>query len=188
MHQKKWVARKFNFKVFKRILVLSANYPHKNMSIIPSVIDSLINNHSFTDFKFIISQTKEKMRFDNKYDKYIEYLGYIPLEELPALYQSVDVLFLPTLLECFSTTYLEAMFMKVPIVTTEMSFAKNICDDAAVYFSPTSASSAAEQIYEVLNNENLRSKLISNGIENLNRFSDSMSRTKDFINIIKSTS
>lgn len=181
----KWVYKEFNFKSKNNILVLSANYSHKNLSIIPKVVDVLIQKLKFTDFKFVISQKKEVLKFEDEYDEYIEYLGYVSLDELPALYQSVNLLFLPTLLECFSTTYLEAMFMKVPIVTTDLSFARNICSDAAIYFSPTSESSAAHCIHKVLINGNLKQMLIKKGLKNLERFPDSMSRTKDYIRIIR---
>lgn len=183
---KKWIKKYFNFGGKNNIFVLSANYPHKNLSIIPKVIDELVEKFEFTNFKFIISQTKDVLNFEDKYDEYIEYIGYVSLEELPGLYQSVNLLFLPTLLECFSTTYLEAMFMKVPIVTTDLSFARNICSEAAFYFSPTSEASAAKSIHEVLNNASLKNSLVESGTKNLERFPNSLGRTKEYIQIIRS--
>lgn len=182
----KWIFKDFKFNTDNRILVLSANYSHKNLSIIPKVIDELIQNLEYTNFKFVISQTKDVLKFEDKYDKYIEYVGFVSLEELPALYKSVNLLFLPTLLECFSTTYLEAMFMETPIVTTDLSFATNICSEAAIYFSPTSETSAAQSIHRVLNDNNLKQSLVKIGLKNVERYPRSMGRTKEYLKIFKS--
>ena len=63
-------------------------------------------------------------------------LGPVDLEDLPNVYRASDALFLPTLLESFSGTYLEAMHYGLPILTTDLDFARNICRDAALYFDP----------------------------------------------------
>ncbi len=43
---------------------------------------------------------------------------------------------MPTLLECFSASYLEAMYMKKIIFTSDLPFAHTVCKDAAFYFAP----------------------------------------------------
>ena len=167
------------------ILCLSANYPHKNLQIIPLVIDHLIQKHELDNFKFVVTSTKEELRFGNKYDDYIEYIGKIKVEMIPSLYQSASLLFLPTLLEVFSTTYLEAMFMKVPIVTTNLSFSQDICQNGAYYFDPLSVEDASEAIINVITDPILRETVISNASINLMRFGSSLERTKRYMQIIK---
>lgn len=179
-----WIEEKFDFKSSNVFLCLSANYRHKNLNILPDVIDSLIKDFNFIDFKFVVSVTKKELGFESKYDPYIEYLGRVPLEKLPALYNSVTVLFMPTLLEVFSTTYLEAMFMKVPIVASDMSFARDICNDSALYYGPTNAKEAALKLKLLSHNSKQRDKLIKLGEINLNRFGTSSNRTKKYLEII----
>ena len=65
------------------------------------------------------------------------------ITECPSLYEQADVMFQPTLLECFSATYPEAMKMQRPIVTTDIEFAHGLCGPAAHYYSPLSAEDAA---------------------------------------------
>lgn len=167
------------------ILCVSANYKHKNLNIIPKVIDNLLLLNNKLNFKFHISLNKEELNFDSKYDQYINYFGTVQLEDLPMIYSKMDVLFMPTLLETFSTTYLEAMFMKVPIVTSNLGFAKDICGDAALFCSPLDSLMYAEQLLLLYSNPLQREILISQGISNLDRFGTSMDRTNKYIHIIK---
>jgi len=185
LYEEKWGKRNFDFQAENIILCLSANYKHKNLDILPDVIDHLRNDFNFRNFKFVVSQSREELDFGDEYDSFIEYIGKVPLDELPALYQSVDLLFMPTLLEIFSTTYLEAMFMEVPIVTSDLSFAKDVCASGALYFDPMKASDCSESIFKVLTDKELSKKLVKEGQTNLKRFGNSMGRTKKYLEIIE---
>ena len=44
-------------------------------------------------------------------------VGGVDIRECPSLYEQCDFMFLPTLLECFSASYAEAMKMRRPILT-----------------------------------------------------------------------
>ena len=62
----------------------------------------------------------------------------IPQERLGEYFCAANVMFLPTLLESFSGTYLEAMQLDTPILTSDRDFAREVCGDAAEYFDPLS--------------------------------------------------
>lgn len=166
------------------IICITANYLHKNFKIIPQIIETLLKKN-FINFKFIISLTKEQADFEAKYDQYVEFVGRVPLEELPDLYSKVDVVFMPTLLEVFSATYLEAMFMKKPLISTDLSFARDICGDSALFFDPESADAAAEAFIKLNENKgDIISHYIEKGTENLKRFGNSLERTDAYLKII----
>ncbi|MGK6342943.1 glycosyltransferase family 4 protein [Chryseobacterium sp. DT-3] len=167
------------------LLCLSANYPHKNLEIIPNVIDEILKIDPDFDFKFHISLTEENLKVPDVYKKYINYLGRVDLNKLPSLFSKMDSLFMPTLLETFSTTYLEAMFMKVPIITSDMSFSRDICSDAAIYCDPVNSRQYAENIVNLSKDPFLKERLINNGINNLLRFGNSLDRTKEYLRIIE---
>lgn len=128
------------------ILFLTANYAHKNIQIIPQIIDEILQINKNINFKFYISVTKEELNFDEKYNHYIQYLGRVVQEKIPSLYSQMDIVLMPTLLEIFSTTYLEAMYMQVPIIASDMGFARDICWDSALFCSPLNAKDYAEKI------------------------------------------
>jgi glycosyltransferase involved in cell wall biosynthesis len=185
LNNKKW--KNFSFKKQSKlnILCLSANYPHKNLNIIPSIIDHLINQYDMKDFRFVLSLTKEELGFQDKYDEFIFYVGKVDIQQIPSLYQKIDFLFMPTLLEVFSTTYLEAMYMGKPIICSDMGFARYICKNSALYCSPLDAKEYASIIY-ILNNDNeLQKDLVKNGYKNLLRFGNSIDRTKSYLRIIE---
>ncbi|MFC4688700.1 glycosyltransferase [Epilithonimonas pallida] len=179
-----WKFKNFNFKSDINILYLTANYPHKNISIIPKIIDVLLNDYKLENFKFILSIKKEDLGFSDKYDNYIEYIGKVNIENVPSLYDQVDILFMPTLLEVFSTSYLEGMYMSKPIITSDMSFARDVCQDGAIYCDALDAGSYANAIITVISNEDIKNKLIENGLKNFKRFGSSMDRTKNYLRIL----
>ncbi len=167
------------------ILLLSANYPHKNLSIIPDVIRVLREKYLWNDFKFLLSVNKDDISFDDESNNFIEYLGVVKIESVPPLYQQIDVVFVPSLLEVFSTTYLEAMYMKKPIVASNMSFANDVCGNAAIFCDPLNPDSYAEAIYNIRENEQLKMNLIQEGIAKLERYGTSEERTLKYLNILE---
>jgi glycosyltransferase involved in cell wall biosynthesis len=166
------------------ILCLTSNYPHKNMNIIPKVIDAIKNKFNFYDFKFLITLEKDDLKFNNRYDSNIEYLGKIDLQKIPSLYNLCDIVFIPTLLEVFSATYLEAMLMKKPIVASDLGFSRDICGDAAIFCDPLNSEEYAKAIVDIVNNTQLSINLVNKGTENIKRFGTSMDRTNSYIRII----
>lgn len=73
-------------------------------------------------------------------------VGPVRQEDLSALYKHCDALLLPTLLESFSQAYVEAMHFGLPILTSDLDFAREICGDAALYFDPWSADSLKDAL------------------------------------------
>jgi glycosyltransferase involved in cell wall biosynthesis len=90
-------------------------------------------------------------------------IGPVPANERSRVYRSADAFILPTLLETFSFTYLEAMHFGLPILTSDRDFAHDRCQDAAVYFDPLNADSVAEAMASVMGSEGLRRQLVGNG-------------------------
>ena len=79
------------------------------------------------------------------------------------LYAQVDAVVLPTLLESFSATFVEAMALGVPIITSDRDFAHAICGDAAVYVDPTSPAEIAAAINDLARKPERREQLIARG-------------------------
>lgn len=63
-------------------------------------------------------------------------VGPVPFEQLGSYYTNSHALIMPTVLESFSATHVEAMQYGCPILTSDMDFARDVCGDAAVYFDP----------------------------------------------------
>lgn len=187
LNKDKWEKLQYDFPNTFNILCLTSNYPHKNIDIIPRVIDILKEKFGLSNFKFLITLEKCDININNEYDDYIEYLGKVPLINIPDLYNKSNIAFIPTLLEVFSATYLESMFMGIPIISSDMPFARDICEESAIYCSPIDPLQYAEAIYNLSKNSELYEDLVKKGKNNLLRFGGSMDRTKQYIDIIKRT-
>jgi len=162
------------------VLTITSPYIHKNITIIPKLVKILSKKETELNYKFHVTLPetgKEVNLFWDQVKKYdvhknIVNHGVIKISECVDLYNMSDIVFLPTLLETFSATYPEAMYMGKPIVTTNLDFAKDACGDAAIYFKPKSASDAAEKLYLVSKNKKLYNKLINNGFKQLESLPD----------------
>lgn len=170
-----------------RLLLFSAYYYHKNFEIIPRIIDELPENYR-DKIKFVLTLEKDvyKRVFAPEYYKSIYNVGPVKIEEGPSLYKECDAMFLPTLLECFSASYPEAMIMEKPIITTDLGFARSICGEAALYFSPLEPKDAAAKIVTVVSDPGIRQSLINNGRERLKLFLRPDERAREYLRICQS--
>jgi len=168
------------------LLTLSANYPHKNLRIIPSVARYLKEKHPDFRFRFVVSQPPEVLGLPAaEIPDWLLPLGVVSIRKCPSLYRQSTAMFLPTLVECFTASYPEAMRMRVPVVTADLSFAHGICGEAAEFFSPMDPASAGEAIYRVATDSGLRARLVAAGTERLQSFDDSRMRARKFIRLIE---
>ena len=167
-----------------RLLTLSAWYPHKNLSIIREVI-KLLNNSGYNSIKFIVTLPDidfKKLNINSENFAIIN-VGPVRIEEAPSLYNECDAMFLPTLLECFSASYVESMKMKKPILTSDMGFSRTVCNNAAIYFDPMNANDIASKIISLFNSKELQDKLIKNGKKRLGVFGSAKERARHYHDI-----
>lgn len=167
-----------------RLLSICGSYPHKNLSIIPKVIDCLKSSGYFS-FRFVLTiplYDYEKL-FPEKYRFDVINIGPISPSLAPQLYSECDVSFVPSLLECFTANFPESMIMKKPILASDLGFSHTICKDAALYFDPTDPENIANTIIQLYNNNNLSSQLIKNGIRRVSQFNLPEERALSYLEI-----
>lgn len=183
---KKWIERKLPDFDGTTMLTIAAPYPHKNLPITVAVVKKLKEKYSEFRFRFVMTLNPEELKgYDESLKEYFVFLGRVKIEECPSLYVQSDIMWMPTLLECFSGTYAEAMRMKTPIVTTDLGFAHGTCGDAAKYFSPLSANEAVDCIYEIATNKKIHNQLVENGQMQMKTFNNSEERASMLINILE---
>lgn len=169
------------------LLTITANYPHKNLSIYPRVIRYLRSAYPGFQFRFILTIPEELLASWNLQPSEREHvlcIGKVNVHQCPSLYRQSDFMFLPTLLECFSASYPEAMRMNVPILTSDLSFARGLCGEAACYFDPMSPSSIGDAIYLLANDHEAQKRLIRAGQIQLGRYDGFRDRTRKYLDII----
>lgn len=167
-----------------RALTLSALYTHKNLEIIRAVVDEFRRrDRSAPQFVLTIEQTDYDSVFGKSYTEEVVTVGPVPPSECPSLYEECDAMFLPTLLECFSASYPEAMILQKPILTSNLGFAQTVCQDAALYFDPLNASDIADQFKRLMDSDGLRDDLIEKGNQRVKTFNSAHQRAKAFLSI-----
>jgi glycosyltransferase involved in cell wall biosynthesis len=137
-----------------RALCLARYYTHKNVEVLLAVADRLVASGR-TDVGLFVtveaSQGSGAARFlrelaRNGRDRVLHNLGQIPMTHVRSCWGAAHALLLPTLLESFTNTYVDAMEAGVPIITSDLDFARTVCGAAACYVNPT----AADQIVSAL--------------------------------------
>lgn len=101
----------------------------------------------------------------------IEFLGHIDKSRLPEFYSRAEIFVFPSIRESFGHPIVEAMSCGVPILISNLSYAHEICGDAAVYFDPFNPKDIADKIIKVLENDGLKADLRRRSIERATRFS-----------------
>jgi glycosyltransferase involved in cell wall biosynthesis len=176
-----------------RILTFAGPYPHKNLDIIPDVARELINTYKINRIKFIVTLPENcsiwlSMQHFAKLKKvsdYIENRGVVPIVKGPELYNESHLQFMPTILETYSAVYPESLLMGIPIITTDMEFARDICGDAALYFKPKNYKDAALKIYQLISSKDTWDKIVSNGMQKKTSLITPDAKTAQYIDIIK---
>lgn len=90
-------------------------------------------------------------------------LGYLRDASLGKAYALADVLVQPSLVESGPLTMTEAMGVKTPVVVADRPYARDICEDAALFFDPRDPTHLVEQLTRVLREPSLRSTLVQRG-------------------------
>lgn len=169
-------------------LTVSTCYPHKNFGIIIDILRYLRKVHSEFKVRFVLTFTEKEMYVPEDVRDNFVFVGKVDVSDCPYLYEQCDLMFMPSLLECFSATYPEAMRMGKPIVTTDLEFAKGLCGESACYYSAIDPISAAEAIYKVASDKGYSQQLVNNGNCQLRMFDDYNTRMEKLIKILESIS
>lgn len=160
-----------------RILCFAAPYYHKRLDLLAPVAAEMVRRAPHLNFRFVVTLPRdcsiwielERSAQQLGVASFIENRGPVSLQDGPQLYQECQVCFMPTVLETFSASYPEAMAMERPMVTSDLSFARDVCREAAIYFQPNHVQDAAEKLLRVLGDASLRAELIRMGRDSLSR-------------------
>lgn len=145
-----------------KLFCLARYYPHKNLEMLVRVFDRF--RCELEDHVLVLTVSPEHGQGAERLLKTIDELGLGeqiinvgPLDQaqLASFYTNCDALLMPSFLESFSATYVEAMHFGCPILTSDLDFAREICGDAAIYFDPWNAESILSAIKRLASRSDL---------------------------------
>jgi len=109
---------------------------------------------------------------DNKIENKLMILNDVPFKDLPAIYQQADIFVYPSLFEGFGIPIIEALNSKIPVITTKGGVFSETGGFSSKYVEPDNIEKLSDAIISILEDQDLRKKMISEGLEYASKFND----------------
>jgi len=157
------------------ILYVGTIEPRKNLTALLEAFHHLLATH---DLRLVIVGKKgwlyegffRRLRELGLEDRVI-FTGYVPDEDLPAIYSAADLFVFPSLYEGFGLPVLEAMACGVPVICSNTSSLPEVAGDAALLVDPADVRALAGAIERVLTDEGKWREMRERGLQQAARFS-----------------
>jgi glycosyltransferase involved in cell wall biosynthesis len=131
------------------VLIPSAYYPHKNLEFIIELVASF----NLPEFEFFFCISSDHFnRLVKKYpllsvqSQQLKNLGQYSPRDAERIYSRADIVLLPSFLEVFSATYIEAMLFGKPLVVPRLDFVTMLCGQYPYYFEDNNLSSLKDAL------------------------------------------
>lgn len=111
---------------------------------------------------------KEKITFIKSK---LHFPGYLPSEDLPALYNGAFAFLFPSFSEGFGIPILEAMACGTPVITSKVSSIPEIAGDKAILINPRDEQAIAQELLHLEQDSNFYQTQINYGLERVKSFS-----------------
>lgn len=149
------------------IMYVGQQSDYKNVRRLGEAHQKLLSKHPDLHLvlvgKMDVAAERTKEYFESKHYKQIIFTGFARDDELNWLYTHSQAYVFPSLMEGFGLPGLEAMLKGTPVVSSDASCLPEIYESAAHYFDPLNTDDIARAINDVINDKDLRSRLISAG-------------------------
>lgn len=100
----------------------------------------------------------------------VRWLGFLPREELEAVYRGASVFVYPSLYEGFGLPVLEAMVRGLPVVTADVPALREVAEEAALLVDPEDEGEIRRAVKRLLEDGRLREDLAERGKEQAGKF------------------
>lgn len=163
------------------LLYVSKYYAHKNPGVIAIAVKILlmqnIEIHARITMDLDTEHARSMATWENDYAKLYDktlknnlVLGEAAYEDVPELYKHADIFIFPSISESYGHPMIEAMAAGLPIIAADTEINREICGDAAIYFSPFDGKELSEKIITLHNNKEQKLKMIDIGKNRIKLF------------------
>lgn len=125
----------------------------------------LVGNYGF-------GEDELRMKINNsRFRESIITPGYVPDENLPAIFSGALAYVFPSKYEGFGLPVLEAMAASIPILASDIPALREVAEDAALFAGSRDVDSWVANMEKITTDEKLRKELVNNGKGRLKDFS-----------------
>ena len=102
----------------------------------------------------------------------IHYLGYLPKDQTISLIRGSDILIQPSIIEGLSSTILEAMACKVPIIATNVGGNAEIIENnkTGILIEPNNSKILLDEITKLISDETKKEQIISQAFSQVKKY------------------
>lgn len=166
----------YNLKPKTYLLYVGAIQPRKNLAVLIEAFEKI--KQEKPELKLVLAGNKawlwegvvDKIK-KSRFKKDIIITGNLPFSQMAVLFQQATVFVFPSLYEGFGIPLLEAFASAVPVIAGNNSSLIEVGADGALYFDVQNPTQLFEKIKQVLDDENLRKRLVEKGSARLKNFS-----------------
>ncbi len=152
------------------ILYVGALEPRKNLGLLLDAFQDV--QKRLTGWPLVVvgrlgwmyQEILDKLKQSDLVDK-VQFIGYVPVEDLPVIFNLADLCVYPSAYEGFGLPPLEAMACGTPVITTNVSSMPEIVGEAGVLLPPGDRASLAQAIEALLGDPERRHHLSEMGLE-----------------------
>lgn len=154
----------------------AATWPHKNHRRLLEAVRIMRDCSNFTG-ELILTGSPMEAQWEllDAVDRLglgatVRWLGHLPHETLPYLYNLARLMVFPSLFEGFGLPVLEAMASACPVVCSNSSSLPEVGGEAALYFDPLNSAEIAIKLAHAWNDDHLLEQLRQRGLAQAARF------------------
>lgn len=177
-----------------RVLLLSGYHRNKNIDFLVKVAKVIEAIAPLDTTVFVLTLPPDDsnvIRLMDEVDRYalghrIFNLGPVPMEGCSELYQKVNATVLPSQLESFSNTIAESWIMHIPLLVSDLGWARKTCGRGAVYYEYLDANSFFSKLKRLKDDPGYYEQLVECGGIELRKLPSSGERYCMILKILES--
>jgi glycosyltransferase involved in cell wall biosynthesis len=161
------------------VLSLCTLEPRKNLTTVIRAFGNLVKQHLDLNLNLVLVGIQgwknrsifEEISKDPTLKSRIFFTGFVPDQDLSAIYSGATCFVYPSLYEGFGLPPLEAMQCGVPVITSNVSSLPEVVGDAGITVNPKDEDGLCQAIYRVVSDPSLGASLAAKSLERAQQFS-----------------